>query len=149
MRHPLLLQRSLPPLPKPPASTPPEDFEKSYLDLLGPPGSNVPKQSRRSGGSAQERWQEQTQPPPPRAVDFTVEPAVRVITVTGPNTGGKTASLKALGLAALMPKAGLFLPLESQTGQCIMRSAELHGPLTTPQKLKRRRALHVGEEPKG
>ena len=35
-----------------------------------------------------------------------------MVTVTGPNTGGKTASLKALGLAALMPKAGLFLPLE-------------------------------------
>lgn len=42
---------------------------------------------------------------------------VRVVTVTGPNTGGKTASLKALGLAALMPKAGLFLPLEPPPGK--------------------------------
>ena len=28
-----------------------------------------------------------------------------------PNAGGKTASLKALGLAALMPRAGLFVPV--------------------------------------
>ena len=53
----------------------------------------------------------QEQRPPPRAVDFAVPPGVRVVTITGPNTGGKTAALKALGLAALMPKAGLFLPL--------------------------------------
>ena len=38
---------------------------------------------------------------------------VCVFTLKGPNTGGKTASLKALGLAALMSKAGLFLPLIS------------------------------------
>ena len=31
-----------------------------------------------------------------------------------PAAGGKTASLKALGLAALMPKAGLFIPSTSQ-----------------------------------
>jgi hypothetical protein len=55
--------------------------------------------------------QAQERQPPPRAVDFAVPPGVTVVTITGPNTGGKTASLKALGLAALMPKAGLFLPL--------------------------------------
>ena len=31
-----------------------------------------------------------------------------------PAAGGKTASLKALGLAALMPKAGLFIPVTLQ-----------------------------------
>lgn len=62
-------------------------------------------------------WPDQALQPPPRAVDFTVPAGVRVVTVTGPNTGGKTASLKALGLAALMPKAGLFLPLELPSGK--------------------------------
>jgi DNA mismatch repair protein MutS2 len=51
------------------------------------------------------------QPAPPRPIDFTVAAGTRVVTVTGPNTGGKTASLKALGLAALMAKAGMFLPV--------------------------------------
>lgn len=32
------------------------------------------------------------------------------------NTGGKTAALKALGLAALMAKAGLYLPTPANEG---------------------------------
>ena len=52
----------------------------------------------------------------PQAVDFSVPPGVSVVTLTGPNTGGKTASLKALGLTAAMAKAGLFLPLQASGG---------------------------------
>ena len=45
MRHPLLLQRSLPRLPQPPLAAPP-DFETSHLDLLeGVPGGSVPDQA--------------------------------------------------------------------------------------------------------
>ncbi len=43
-------------------------------------------------------------------VDVTIAPQVAVVAITGPNTGGKTATLKALGLAALMAKAGMFVP---------------------------------------
>jgi DNA mismatch repair protein MutS2 len=43
-------------------------------------------------------------------VDLLVSPHVRVVTITGPNTGGKTVTLKTLGLAALMAKVGLFIP---------------------------------------
>jgi DNA mismatch repair protein MutS2 len=43
-------------------------------------------------------------------VDLLVQPNIRVVTITGPNTGGKTVTLKTLGLAALMAKVGLFIP---------------------------------------
>ncbi|MBD1931601.1 MULTISPECIES: endonuclease MutS2 [Cyanophyceae] len=43
-------------------------------------------------------------------VDLLVHPQIRVVTITGPNTGGKTVTLKTLGLAALMAKVGLFVP---------------------------------------
>ncbi|GLC37921.1 hypothetical protein PLESTF_000610400 [Pleodorina starrii] len=50
---------------------------------------------------------------PPRPIDWVVRPDTSVVVITGPNTGGKTAAMKALGLAAAMAKAGLALPAEA------------------------------------
>lgn len=43
-------------------------------------------------------------------IDLIISPHIRVVAITGPNTGGKTVTLKTLGLAALMAKVGLFIP---------------------------------------
>lgn len=43
-------------------------------------------------------------------IDVKIDPKTRVVAITGPNTGGKTVTLKTLGLAVLMAKAGIFVP---------------------------------------
>ena len=56
-------------------------------------------------------WQERRQGGSPVVpVSLRIEPPLRVVAITGPNTGGKTVTLKSLGLASLMVRAGLFLP---------------------------------------
>ena len=56
-------------------------------------------------------WQQQhEQGQPVVPVNLLISPQIRVVTITGPNTGGKTVTLKTLGLAALMAKVGLFVP---------------------------------------
>ena len=43
------------------------------------------------------------------------EESTKVVIISGPNTGGKTVTLKTIGLLSLMARSGLFLPVKKNS----------------------------------
>ena len=52
-------------------------------------------------------------------IDIALEKGTRALIITGPNTGGKTVSLKTAGLLALMSQSGLHIPAQSGSETCV------------------------------
>ena len=53
------------------------------------------------------------------ANDIFLEESIHVLVISGPNTGGKTVTLKIVGLFALMVRAGLHLPCDAESEMAI------------------------------
>ncbi|XP_054801971.1 uncharacterized protein LOC129305847 isoform X3 [Prosopis cineraria] len=96
IRHPLLLESSLNRFPDN------LDLRSGDADELG--NKNAVVASRNLSQAIDDF---------PVPVDFKIGRGTRVVVISGPNTGGKTASMKNLGLTSLMSKSGMHLPAKS------------------------------------
>ena len=67
--------------------------------------------------------------------DIVLDETTRVLVISGPNTGGKTVTLKIVGLAALMVRAGLHLPCAPESEMTLFTN--LYADIGDAQDLSR------------
>lgn len=126
--HPLLLEPHVQPLPQPnlPQASGFSISQESFSSALE--GINLipelwdrdekgelKRQSPTQDAVAETSKQDYDFHPVP--IDFLIPSGKTAVIVTGPNTGGKTASLKTFGLISLMAKAGLFIPTAGDSSE--------------------------------
>ena len=133
MQHPLLLQPCLPALPR--GGKVGEDEEVDGWES----GDDSEKAQEASEDEALEvttpRVRTRAEATDVVPVDFCPPPDTRLVAITGPNTGGKTASLKALGLALLMARAGLHLPTNARETAAVPWTSRVLADLGDAQSL--------------
>jgi DNA mismatch repair protein MutS2 len=67
--------------------------------------------------------------------DVLLDDQIQVLVISGPNTGGKTVTLKIVGLFALMVRAGMHLPCEPESDMAVF--SELFADIGDAQDLAR------------
>jgi DNA mismatch repair protein MutS2 len=69
------------------------------------------------------------------ANDILLDESTQVLVISGPNTGGKTVTLKIVGLFALMVRAGLHLPCDAESEMAIF--SDVYADIGDAQDLAR------------
>ena len=69
------------------------------------------------------------------ANDILLDESIHVLVISGPNTGGKTVTLKIVGLFALMVRAGLHLPCDGESEMAIF--SDVYADIGDAQDLAR------------
>ncbi|KAF5837995.1 hypothetical protein DUNSADRAFT_3588 [Dunaliella salina] len=91
---------------------------QAMMEAAGFGASSAPRRSKRGINLEEQQARIETltnallKLKPPVPLDLLIKPHISAVVITGPNTGGKTATMKALGLSALMARAGLAIPAE-------------------------------------